>query len=55
MTGSKEVQLMHEINGKMIRLTQDLNDVIQTLSELTIIVCDNEIDKLNEIKLRSHM
>lgn len=57
MTGSKEIQLMHEINGKMVKLTQDLSDVIQALSELTILVYDSEIDKLNEteIKLRSHM
>ena len=57
MTGSKEIQLMHEINGKMVKLTQDLSDVIQALSELTIMIYDGEIDKLSEteIKLRSHM
>ena len=57
MTGNKEIQLMHDINSKMVKLTQDLSDVIQTLSELTILVYDSEIDKLNEteIKLRSHM
>lgn len=59
MTGNNEVQLLHEINSKMVTLMQDFNEVVQALSELTIMVYDKEIDKCKYedggFRLRSHM
>lgn len=58
MMGNNEMILLHKLNSKMIKLIRDFNGIVSDLSELTEMVCQkelNELDKEQDIKLRSHM
>lgn len=58
MENKEEVMLLHELNSKMVNLIRDFNEIVDDLSELTRMVCQRELNNLDnehEIKLHSHM
>ena len=61
MTESKEIQVLHKVNTGMRVLMDNLTDVISNLSELTELLYNKEMDKVDKeieninIKLHSHM
>ena len=48
-------QLLCEINRKMIKLIQNIDEIVQDLSTLTIMVNDEEFDESKIINFPSHM
>ena len=63
MESSKEIEIMHKINEGMSILMRDLSSVVDDITELTQLLYNKEIEKLDKeieqtntnIKLHSHM
>ena len=63
MMESKELAIVHKLTKQMRGLVKDINEITDSISELSNLLfdkeierCNNEIDEYNKlIKLHSHM